>query len=124
LDNAALKIGLVIVTGHIIFELRRKSVLNWHLFNSFKKGKRCAKEPFYSRYKIRIGDTNHASDDDNRDAVDVEILSGFLHPNFDKKAAYYDVAVLVPISSTFYEELFHTYTSITSSFYVSARKNC
>ena len=48
---------------------------------------------FFS-FKIRIGDNNHnsASDDDNLQVLD--IFKSFIHPNYKKSTAYYDVAIL------------------------------
>ena len=51
--------------------------------------------PFFDRrWKIRIGDDNHGSTADDRNAKDLDILASFVHPNYNGDAAYFDVAVL------------------------------
>ena len=49
-----------------------------------------------NRFKLRIGDSNHASDDDNRNAIDLDIINSTRHPEFAKEKAYFDVAILEP----------------------------
>ena len=44
--------------------------------------------------KVRIGDSNHASDDDDKNAIDLEIIKYTQHPDFDEEAAYFDIAVV------------------------------
>jgi len=46
-----------------------------------------------SRFKVRIGDTNHASEKDDRNVVDLEIFNQMLHPKYNKLASYYDIAI-------------------------------
>ena len=48
---------------------------------------------FY-RWKIRIGDFDHASDEDNRNARNLDILKSFIHPQFKTNEAYFDIAIL------------------------------
>ena len=47
-----------------------------------------------TRYKLRIGESDHASEEDNRYAIDLEIIKSHPHPDFDNETAYFDVAVL------------------------------
>ncbi len=49
---------------------------------------------FHSRYKLRIGDINHASDMDDINAIDLDILRANVHPDYNGEASYYDVAIL------------------------------
>ena len=55
---------------------------------------------FSARFLIRIGDLDHGSDKDDRFAKDLSILKTTIHPNFNREAAYYDVAIfeIEPIS--------------------------
>ncbi len=53
----------------------------------------------YSRYKIRIGGSNHALPKTNN-TIELDILNQFIHPNYDGKASYYDVAILETSSVT------------------------
>ncbi len=47
------------------------------------------------RFKIRIGDSNHASSVDNGNAIDLDVINHSIHPSYDGVASYYDVAILV-----------------------------
>jgi hypothetical protein len=49
---------------------------------------------FLLRFKIRIGDTNHVSENDNKNAMDLEIKKQKIHPKYDEISSYYDVAIL------------------------------
>jgi len=49
---------------------------------------------FNQRWKIRIGDDNHGSIADDKNAKDLNILASFIHPTYNGVAAYFDVAVL------------------------------
>ena len=53
------------------------------------------------RFTIRIGDSNHASQVDDRNAIDLEVLNKFIHPNYNGVASYYDVAILETATVTF-----------------------
>ena len=44
--------------------------------------------------RIRIGDFNHASQEDNTNAKNLEISKYFIHHLFSEKKAYYDIAIL------------------------------
>lgn len=56
---------------------------------------------FLFRYKIRIGDTNHASKLGDRNAIFLDILTQTIHPKYNGMASYYDVAVLETSPVTF-----------------------
>ena len=43
---------------------------------------------------IRISDFNLQSDGDDRNAENLEVLQTVVHPDYDGKSAYYDVAIL------------------------------
>lgn len=49
---------------------------------------------FNYRFKVRIGDVNHASNKDDRTAIDLNILGYRVHPDFDGLTSYYDVALV------------------------------
>ncbi len=49
---------------------------------------------FFSSWKIRIGDSNHATRTDNLNSLELNILHFFVHPLYDKVASYYDVGIL------------------------------
>ena len=55
---------------------------------------------FSTRFLIRIGDLDHNSTADDRFAKDLSILKITIHPNFNREAAYYDIAIfeIEPIS--------------------------
>ena len=55
---------------------------------------------FSTRFLIRIGDLDHNSTADDRFAKDLSILNITIHPNFNREAAYYDIAIfeIEPIS--------------------------
>ncbi len=53
------------------------------------------------RFKIRIGDSNHALDSGDKNAVDLEILKSIVHPDYNTQAVYYDVAILLTENVTF-----------------------
>ena len=44
--------------------------------------------------QIRIGDFNHASKEDDKNAKNLEISKYFIHPLFKEKEAYFDIAIL------------------------------
>ena len=44
---------------------------------------------------IRVGDFNHASNKDDRNAIDLDILSYMIHPDFDEVTSYFDAALLL-----------------------------
>ena len=44
--------------------------------------------------QIRIGDFNHASEEDNKNAQNLEISKYFIHHLFKEKEAYFDIAIL------------------------------
>jgi len=56
---------------------------------------------YFYRFKIRIGDINHASDRDDKNAVDLDINKQTMHPKYNKVASYYDVAILETSPITF-----------------------
>ena len=56
---------------------------------------------FNYRLKIRIGDTNHASPYDDRNAIDLDIYNISIHPMYNSVASYYDVAILETSPVTF-----------------------
>ncbi len=56
---------------------------------------------FQFRFKIRIGDTNHASVHDDKNAIDLVIYSQTIHPKYNSVTSYYDVAILETSPITF-----------------------
>ncbi len=52
------------------------------------------------RHKILIGVSNHALRR-NKNAIELEILNQFIHPNYDGVTSYYDVAILETASLVF-----------------------
>ena len=56
---------------------------------------------FIFRFKIRIGDTNHASEQDDKNAIDMDINKQIVHPKYDEVSSYYDVAILETSPVTF-----------------------
>jgi hypothetical protein len=57
---------------------------------NFAKGKQF----FFFSFLIRIGDPDHNSTSDNRFAKDLFVLTSSVHPNYNGKASYFDVAIL------------------------------
>ncbi len=53
------------------------------------------------RWKIRIGDFDLKSARDNGNAKDLDIINKFIHPEYDGKASYFDVAILETEKITF-----------------------
>jgi len=53
-----------------------------------------SKLTYIARYKLRIGESDHASEEDNRYAIDLEIINSIRHPEYDDETAYFDVAIL------------------------------
>ena len=60
----------------------------------------------YFRFKVRIGDFDHSSSDDDRLAVTVDIKNKFIHPRYNGKAAHFDVAVLETDNIDFTESIY------------------
>jgi len=42
----------------------------------------------------KSGDSNHASRNDDRNAINLDVLNHSVHPNYDGVSSYYDVAIL------------------------------
>ena len=55
----------------------------------------------FSRLKVRIGDTNHASQQDDRNVVDLDITNQMFHPKYNKVVSYFDIAILETSPVTF-----------------------
>ena len=53
------------------------------------------------RFKIRIGDTNHASAHDDRNVIELDIYNDKIHPKYNALTSYYDVAILETSPVTF-----------------------
>jgi len=51
--------------------------------------------------KIRIGDTNHASARDDKNAIDLDIYNLTIHPKYNTLTSYYDIAILETSPVTF-----------------------
>ena len=60
----------------------RKMAFKWFLFHFFS-------------LKIRIGNSNLELKDDGQNIIVLDIVKAFVHPKFNKPAAYFDIAVLV-----------------------------
>jgi hypothetical protein len=49
----------------------------------------------------RLGDRNHNSSDDDTNLLFLKILEATVHPLYNHKSAYFDIAVLVTEAVTF-----------------------
>jgi len=64
---------------------------------------------------IRISDFNLQSDSDDRNAENIQILHTLVHPDYDGKSAYFDVAILETKPLTFSKAILPVCLPETSS---------
>ncbi len=56
---------------------------------------------FHLRFKIQMGDTNHVSEHDDKNAFHLDINKQTIHPKYNKVTSYYDIAILETSPITF-----------------------